>query len=41
MVKSMNIAWWVQRWKELHPEKAAGDQFCHGIDADSTGRDMA
>jgi len=19
----MNIAWWVQRWKELHPEKAA------------------
>ena len=23
MIKSMNIAWWVQRWKELHPEKAA------------------
>lgn len=23
MVKSMNIAWWVQRWSELHPEKLA------------------
>lgn len=23
MIKSMNIAWWVQRWSELHPEKAA------------------
>lgn len=23
MVKSMNIAWWVQRWSELTPEKAA------------------
>ncbi len=23
MIKSMNIAWWVQRWKELHPEKTA------------------
>ncbi len=23
MIKSMNVAWWVQRWKELHPEKAA------------------
>ena len=19
----MNIAWWVQRWSELHPDKAA------------------
>ncbi len=23
MIKSMNIAWWVQRWGELHPEKTA------------------
>ena len=23
MIKSMNIAWWVQRWNELHPNKAA------------------
>ena len=23
MIKSMNIAWWVQRWQELHPEKTA------------------
>ncbi len=23
MIKSMNIAWWVQRWSELHPEKIA------------------
>ncbi len=23
MIKSMNIAWWVQRWSELRPEKAA------------------
>jgi len=23
MIKSMNIAWWVQRWAELHPEKPA------------------
>ncbi len=23
MIKSMNIAWWVQRWHELHPEKTA------------------
>jgi fatty-acyl-CoA synthase len=23
MIKSMNIAWWVQRWNELHPEKIA------------------
>lgn len=23
MIKSMNIAWWVQRWSELHPDKAA------------------
>ncbi len=23
MIKSMNIAWWVQRWSELDPEKAA------------------
>ncbi|MGD8386680.1 MAG: long-chain fatty acid--CoA ligase [Desulfobacteraceae bacterium] len=23
MIKSMNIAWWVQRWSELHPEKTA------------------
>jgi len=23
MIKSMNIAWWVQRWSELHPEKNA------------------
>ncbi len=23
MIKSMNIAWWVQRWSELHPEKPA------------------
>ncbi len=23
MIKSMNIAWWVQRWAELTPEKAA------------------
>jgi fatty-acyl-CoA synthase len=23
MIKSMNIAWWVQRWSELHPSKAA------------------
>ena len=23
MIKSMNIACWVQRWSELHPEKPA------------------
>ncbi|MBW2094375.1 MAG: long-chain fatty acid--CoA ligase [Deltaproteobacteria bacterium] len=23
MVKSMNIAWWVQRWSDLHPDKPA------------------
>ena len=23
MIKSMNIAWWVQRWAELHPPKTA------------------
>jgi len=23
MIKSMNIAFWVQRWRELHPEKPA------------------
>ncbi|MGD2124562.1 MAG: long-chain fatty acid--CoA ligase [Desulfobacteraceae bacterium] len=23
MIKSMNIAWWVQRWGELHPNKPA------------------
>jgi len=23
MVKSMNIAWWVRRWSELHPQKPA------------------
>jgi len=23
MIKSMNIAWWVQRWSELHPHKTA------------------
>jgi fatty-acyl-CoA synthase len=23
MIKSMNIAWWVKRWSELHPHKAA------------------
>ena len=23
MIKSMNIAWWVQRWSELYPEKTA------------------
>lgn len=23
MIKSMNIAWWVQRWSELHPDKPA------------------
>jgi fatty-acyl-CoA synthase len=23
MIKSMNIAWWVQRWSELHPNKPA------------------
>jgi fatty-acyl-CoA synthase len=23
MIKSMNIAWWVQRWSELHPHKPA------------------
>ena len=23
MIKSMNIAWWVKRWSELHPQKAA------------------
>jgi fatty-acyl-CoA synthase len=23
MIKSMNIAWWVQRWSELHPKKTA------------------
>jgi fatty-acyl-CoA synthase len=23
MIKSMNIAWWVQRWSELHPSKTA------------------
>ncbi len=23
MIKSMNIAWWVQRWSELHPNKIA------------------
>jgi fatty-acyl-CoA synthase len=21
MIKSMNIAWWVERWRELHPQK--------------------
>ena len=23
MVKSMNVAWWVRRWSEIHPQKAA------------------
>jgi fatty-acyl-CoA synthase len=23
MIKSMNIAWWVQRWSELYPQKPA------------------
>ena len=23
MIRSMNIAWWVQRWAELHPKKTA------------------
>ena len=23
MIRSMNIAWWVQRWAELHPKKGA------------------
>ena len=23
MIKSMNIAWWVKRWSELHPRKTA------------------
>ena len=23
MLKSMNIAWWVKRWSELHPQKTA------------------
>ena len=23
MIKSMNIGWWVERWSQLHPEKAA------------------
>ena len=23
MIRSMNIAWWVQRWGDLHPDKAA------------------
>ena len=23
MMQSMNIAWWVQRWSELHPAKPA------------------
>ncbi len=23
MIKSMNIAWWVLRWSELHPSKPA------------------
>jgi fatty-acyl-CoA synthase len=23
MIRSMNISWWVQRWSELHPDKAA------------------
>ncbi len=23
MMHSMNIAWWVQRWSELHPDKPA------------------
>ena len=23
MIRSMNIAWWVQRWSDLHPEKPA------------------
>ena len=23
MIRSMNIAWWVQRWSELHPDKPA------------------
>ena len=23
MIKSMNVAWWVQRWSELHPNKLA------------------
>lgn len=34
MIKSMNIAWWVQRWSELHPEKLAiiyeGEQITYG-----------
>ena len=28
MIKSMNIAWWVQRWSELQPQKAA--VICRG-----------
>ncbi|MCK5202622.1 MAG: AMP-binding protein [Desulfobacterales bacterium] len=23
MIRSMNIAWWVQRWGDLHPDKPA------------------
>ena len=23
MIKSMNIAWWVKRWRLLHPHKTA------------------
>ena len=23
MIRSMNIAWWVQRWSDLHPDKPA------------------
>ena len=23
MIRSMNIAWWVQRWSDLHPDKTA------------------
>ena len=23
MIRSMNIAWWVQRWADLHPDKPA------------------
>ena len=23
MIRSMNIAWWVYRWSELHPDKTA------------------
>ncbi len=34
MIRSMNIAWWVQRWSDLHPDKPAiffeGAQITYG-----------